>query len=257
MILLERILLNLLGNAIRYTPKGGRVLLACRRRGQCLRVEVRDNGIGIPLDKQQEIFREFVQLGNAERSRSKGLGLGLSIVQRLCRLLRCPLDVRSAPGKGSVFAVEIPLAETQTVPDTTASGEYAPVGMEMEATRQAQVLVVEDDPLVLAGTRRLLSSWGHEVQVAASLQQAQQLFPGIDIDLLICDYRLPDGSGLDVIRRAEQFYRRKLSSILVSGDTAPEVLKEIKAQGWHLLHKPVRPAKLHSLVSFALKSQEQ
>ena len=258
-ILLERILLNLLGNAIRYTPKGGRVLLVCRRRGQCLRVEVRDNGIGIPLDKQQEIFREFVQLGNAERSRSKGLGLGLSIVQRLCRLLRCPLEVRSAPGKGSVFAVEIPLAETvpQPVPDTTVSGEYAPVGMETVGTRQAQVLVVEDDPLVLTGTRRLLSSWGHEVQVATSLQQAQQLFSGIDIDLLICDYRLPDGSGLDVIRRAEQFYRRKLSGILVSGDTAPEVLKEIKAQGWHLLHKPVRPAKLHSLVSFALKSQAE
>lgn len=256
-ILLERILLNLIGNAIRYTPKGGRVLLACRKRGRRLRIEVRDNGIGIPADKQQEIFREFVQLGNVERSRDKGLGLGLSIVQRLCRLLDYPLHLRSAPGKGSVFAVEILLSKEtlQIASDTATSGVHAPDEAETEKTLQVQVLLVEDDPLVQVATRRLLVSWGYEVQVVASLQQAQQLFPGIDIDLLICDYRLPDGSGTHVIRAAEAFYGRKLPCILVSGDTSPEVLKEIDAQGWHLLHKPVRPAKLHSLVSFALKGR--
>lgn len=250
-ILLERILLNLVGNAIRYTPSGGRVLLACRKRGRRLRVEVRDNGIGIPLDKQQDIFREFVQLANAERARNKGLGLGLSIVQRLCRLMECQLHVQSTPGKGSVFAIEIPLSETALpiTPDT-AHGDHVPAVGKREV-HSARVLVVEDDPLVLTSTQRLLSSWGHDVHVATSMEQAQQLFPGISPDLLICDYRLPDGDGIQVIRAAETFYGRKLPSILVSGDTDPAVLKEVRAQGWHLLHKPMKPAKLQSLVSFA------
>lgn len=253
-ILLERVLLNLVGNAIRYTPHGGRVLLACRKRGQRLRIEVRDNGIGIPADKQQAIFREFVQLANTERSREKGLGLGLSIVQRLCHLMQCSLQLRSAPDKGSAFAVEIPLSETpaQSVAEITY-GDPAPAVVETENIRQAKILLVEDDPLVQAGTRGLLVSWGYEVQVAASLAQARQLFPSIAPDLLICDYRLPDGNGVQVIQAAEACYRRRLPSILVSGDTAVELLKEAKEQGWHWLHKPVRPAKLKSLVSFALK----
>ncbi len=259
LVLLERILLNLLGNAIRYTPQGGRVLLTSRRRGQRLRIEIRDNGIGIPLDKQQDIFREFVQLGNVERSREKGLGLGLSIVQRLCNLLQCPLDLRSMPGKGSVFAVEIPLfdAAVHTLSVTTLSGGFAPDKAEKEEFLPARVLVVEDDPLVQASTRQLLASWGYEVEAAASLAQAQQLFPLFSADLLICDYRLPDGTAPLVIQAAEQFYGRKLPCILVSGDTAPEIMKDAQVQGWHMMHKPVKAAKLHSLVLFELKRRSR
>lgn len=253
-ILLERILLNLLGNAIRYTPQGGRVLLACRKRGQRLRIEVRDNGIGIPLDKQQDIFREFVQLANSERSRDKGLGLGLSIVQRLCRLMACSLQVRSQSGKGSVFAVEVLLSEaTAQSMRNISDSERVAAAAATENIRQTQVLILEDDPLVQTGTQRLLASWGYEVQVAANLAQMRQLFPSIAPDLLICDFRLPDGNGIQAIRAAEDYYRKKLPCILVSGETNPEVLKEVKTQGWHLLHKPVKPAKLKSLLLFTLQ----
>ena len=257
-ILLERILLNLVGNAIRYTPKGGRVLLACRKRGQRLRIEIRDNGIGIPADKQQLIFREFVQLDNAERSREKGLGLGLSIVQRLCNLMHCSLYLRSALGTGSVFAIEIPLSETavKTEPQITLP-DHVPAVAEMKNAHDMQILIVEDDPLVQVSTQGLLASWGYEVHVAASLTQARQLFSSIAPDLLICDYRLPDGNGIQVVQAAEASYRKKIPCILISGDTSPEVLKEVKAQGWHLLHKPVRSAKLKSLLSFAQKGQER
>jgi len=255
-ILLERILFNLLANAIRYTPVGGRVLLASRKRGQKLRIEVRDNGIGIPLDQQQRIFREFVQLGNAERSRSKGLGLGLSIVQRLCKLMKCPLYLRSTPRKGSVFAIEIPLSEsTQLGASDSKKDELAVVSAELKSISRAQILVVEDDPLVQVGTQRLLESWGYEVHVAGSLVHAQALFADINPDLLISDYRLPEGDGIQVIQAADAFYHRKQPSILLSGDANPDVLRKVKAQGWNLLHKPVRPAKLKSLVLFALQEQ--
>lgn len=258
-VLLERILSNLLSNAIRCTPEGGRVLLVCRRRGRRLRIEVRDNGIGIPLDKQQDIFREFVQLDNAERSRDKGLGLGLSIVQRICRLLHCPLSLRSAPGRGSVFSVELPLAQS-----LSRKNSHEAQGSAVEAVNTSspsseeklphtRVLVVEDDPLVMAGTQRLLSSWGYEVRAVPSLMLARQLFPEFELDLLICDYRLPDGNGMQVIRAAEQYYRRRVPCIMISGDTAPDVLKEVKTHGCHLLHKPVQPAKLRSLILFVQK----
>jgi len=255
-ILLERILFNLLGNAIRYTPVGGRVLLASRKRGKKLRIEVRDNGIGIPLDQQQHIFREFVQLGNAERSRSKGLGLGLSIVQRLCKLMQCSLYLRSVPSKGSVFAIEIPLLEnTQLSASDLKKGELTAASAEFNSILRAQILVVEDDPLVQVGTQRLLESWGYEVHVANSLAQARALFADINPDLLISDYRLPEGDGIQVIQAAAAFYRRKQLSILLSGDADPDVLRKVKEQGWNLLHKPIRPAKLKSLVLFTLQEK--
>ncbi len=253
-VLLERILQNLLGNAIRYTPPGGRVLLACRRRGANMRIEVRDNGIGIPKDRQQDVFREFVQIGNSERSRDKGLGLGLSIVQRLCSLLQIRLDLRSEPGEGSVFAVEVPVSRQQygaaESPGDRVAGEVPETQAEASATR---VLVVEDDALVQAGTQRLLASWGYRVDAAGSLQQAEQRLVVADYDLLICDYRLPDGDGIQVSEMAKAVYHRQLPCILISGDTAAEVLQAANAQGYHLLHKPLKPAKLHSLMMYVLK----
>jgi signal transduction histidine kinase/CheY-like chemotaxis protein len=255
-ILLERILRNLLSNAIRYTPRGGRILLACRRRGQQLRIEVRDNGIGIPQDKQQEMFREFVQLGNSERSRDKGLGLGLSIVQRLCRLMNLQLDLRSAPGRGSVFAISVPLAQAalEVAAEPTAVVMQDDSGS-AEAMSAARLLVVEDDPLVQASTQRLLASWGYEVHLAGSLQQAREQLSRRAFDLLVCDHRLPDGNGLEVLRMAEEICDERPASILISGDTAPDLLKQAQAADYHLLHKPVNPAKLHSLVLFLLKQE--
>jgi signal transduction histidine kinase len=188
-LLLERILLNLLGNALRYTQRGG-VLLACRRRGDKARIEVRDTGIGIAADAQQVIFEEYVQLDNPERDRDKGLGLGLSICQRLAHLLGSSLQLRSVPGRGSVFWLDLPLAQQdQAAVEITAGGV---VIRDSIASLSGSVLVVDDDPLVLASTAGLVSSWGCQTfvgpSVAAAMSECDRA--GKKPDVAICDYRL-------------------------------------------------------------------
>lgn len=258
-MLLERILFNLLNNALRYTPRHGRVLVACRRRGDNLRIEVRDNGIGIPPADQKDIFREFVQLSNAERDRGKGLGLGLAIVERLSRLLDHPNSLRSMPGKGSVFAVDVPL-KTASADSADRLADNSPLVEHRDSHRGiapanlegVSILLVDDDELVRTSTAGMLMEWGCEVRAAASQQEARERYSGQDFDLLICDYRLPDGTGLEVIVWVESVCKRHVPAILISGDTALEVLQKVSANGCHLLHKPVRPAKLRSLALFLL-----
>lgn len=255
-ILLERILMNLLGNAIRYSHEHGSVLLACRKRGDRLRFEVRDNGPGIPLDEQENIFKEFVQLENSARDRSKGLGLGLPIVQRSARLLNHPLYLRSAPGRGSVFALEV-----RRVPDLkdlltqdSAVGTSSPAVAETEGSfKDRYVLIVDDDELVRNGTAGLVEAWGCRVQMAENLTEAEQQFALTPFDLVICDYRLPDGTGVELADRIYMRSKLKPTFILVSGDTSPEVLKLVADKDMHLLHKPVRPARLRSMMSFVLQ----
>ena len=254
-VLLERILLNLLSNAIRYTPQNGTVLLACRRRGGDVRIEVRDNGIGIPPEEQQNVFREFVQLANSARDRSKGLGLGLAIVDRLTRLLDHPLGLRSAPNRGSTFIVTVPrmlgVEELLAEPAVPVAG--LPKNDKLAGLR---VLVVDDDPLVLNGMGGILASWGCLVSLADCRQEVRDKYAESHFDLVICDYRLPDGNGLDLAERIEELCEAPPPFILVSGDTAPEVLQAVNERGHHLLHKPVRPAKLRSMMSFVLNKRE-
>jgi len=253
-VLLERILINLLSNAIRYVHHNGTVMLACRKRGDRLRIEVRDNGPGIPLEEQQNIFREFVQLANTARDRSKGLGLGLAIVDRLAKLLKHPLDLRSAPQQGSTFAIEVP-----RVPDVqdllAADSLVQPAAFNKpDEFSGLQVLVVDDDALVRNGTGGLIASWGCQVELAASLAEVRQRCADNCFDLVICDYRLPDGTGLELADFVHTHCIGKPAFILISGDTSPEVLQQVVAKGHHLLHKPVRPAKLRSMMSFVLKN---
>lgn len=252
-ILLERILSNLISNAIRYVAQDGIVMVACRKSGENIRIEVKDNGPGIPVEEQQNIFKEFVQLTNKARDRSKGLGLGLAIVDRLSKLLRHPVTLRSAPQRGSTFSIEVPrvptvhelLAEGATVRSGSGaiSNEY--VGL--------NVLVVDDDEMVRNGTAGLLSSWGCQIHVAGSLAEARLIQADIHFDLIVCDYRLPDGDGLELADHIEAYCAIRPAFILISGDTSPEVLQRVASQGYHLLHKPVRPAKLRSMLSFVLR----
>lgn len=252
-ILLERILSNLISNAIRYVPQHGIVLVACRKRGEHIRIEVRDNGPGIPDAEQQNIFKEFVQLANKARDRSKGLGLGLAIVNRLAALLGLAISLRSAPHRGSTFAVEIPrvpnVAELlgERTGDhsvaTTASNEYAGLN----------VLVVDDDELVRNSTAGLLSSWGCRTSGVGSLAEVKQVSAHERFDLIVCDYRLPDGNGLELADCIQTHCKEKPEFILISGDTSPGVLQAVVAKGHHLLHKPVMPAKLRSMLAFVLK----
>jgi signal transduction histidine kinase/CheY-like chemotaxis protein len=250
-VLLERILLNLLGNAVRYTPQNGTILLACRKRGGDLHIEVRDNGIGIPPEEQKNIFREFVQLANNARERNKGLGLGLAIVDRLARLLHHSLSLRSEVGRGSVFTICAPCVE-----DAEGSQDELDTHViepnRQDALKGLRVLVVDDDPLVLTGTGGILSSWGCSVSIAESLQEVAEKYSQSHFDVVICDYRLPDGSGIELADRIKEHCEHHPSFVLVSGDTAPEVLKAVEERGLHLLHKPVRPAKLRSLIQFLM-----
>lgn len=254
-VLLERILINLLGNAIRYTPPNGTVLLACRRRGDSLLLEVRDNGIGIPPEEQQNVFREFVQLSNSARDRSKGIGLGLAIVDRLAKLLKHPLTLRSAPNCGSTFALAVP--RVFGLDELLADAEPAPaIPVSANGLQGLQVIVVEDDVLVRNGTAGILESWGCEVAAVENLQEFRKEYAAGRCDLVICDYRLPDGDGLMLADFLQEHEEVQPAFILISGDTASEVLQAVKARGHHLLHKPVRPAKLRSLILFLLKERE-
>lgn len=248
-MLLDRILINLVSNAVRYTERGG-VIVGCRRRGEWLRIEVRDSGIGIPEDKQQEIFQEFNQLGNPERDRGKGLGLGLAIVERLARLLNHRITVVSAPGKGSIFAIELPLALTQ---NAVASAPGAPPGS--DSLNEVFVVVVDDDALVREGMQGLLASWGYQTLTAATGDEVLVKLSALaqPPDVIISDYRLPEGeTGIEVIERIQSALPARIPAMLISGDTAAELLHEARASGYYLLHKPIQPAKLRSLLNHLL-----
>jgi signal transduction histidine kinase/DNA-binding NarL/FixJ family response regulator len=250
-ILLERILLNLASNAIRYTATGG-IVIGCRRRGGQLRIEVWDSGIGIPEDQQRNIFGEFHQLSTANRDRRGGLGLGLAIVERLCRLLDHPIELTSIPGKGSRFVISIPL----TAPFKAADH---PPPAAVDQTIGKSVVVIDDDALVLDGMRGVLKSWGCNVVTASTddaaieaLSQRSQV-----PDIIISDYRLGVGkTGFDVIARIRRTFGAPIPAFLISGDTAPERLREASASGYYLLHKPVLPITLRSVVSQLLKDHE-
>ncbi|GAA4254033.1 response regulator [Azospirillum formosense] len=248
-MLLGRILQNLVENALRYTNRG-RILVGCRRRGAVLRIEVWDTGIGIPTDRQEDIFQEFVQVGNASRDRDQGLGLGLAVVRRLAGMLDHPVGLRSEPGRGSVFRVEVPLADPPA-PAKTLPEDF-PVTARMRAG--ARVLVVEDDPIVREGLCAMIRQWGHEVFPAASFGEAVEVLRRHpDPDVIVADYRLGEGhTGTETIREVRRRSKRPIPGVLVTGDTAPERLAEAEAGKFSILHKPVLADDLRWAIALAL-----
>ena len=248
-ILLERILLNLVSNAIRYTVRGG-VMVGCRRRGGVLRIEVWDSGVGIPDDQRSNIFREFYQLPVAERDRS-GLGLGLAIVDRLCRLLDHPIELASRLGRGSRFTVMVPVAVPRRLTEQTPQAA-------IDQAVGKLIMVIDDDTRVLDGMRGVLTSWGCSVVTAGSEAAALACVSAHKTppDLIISDYHLADGAnGIQVIEQLRRVLRAPVPAFLVSGDTAPELLREASARGYHLLHKPVLPITLRATISQLLKNR--
>ena len=248
--LLEQMIRNLLSNAVKYTERGG-VLLGCRRRGEKLRIEVWDTGPGIPAGQLQAIFEEFHQLENPARERSRGLGLGLAIVQRLEDLLGHSVDVRSRPGKGSVFAVEVPIGQQEAakpqLPRTDETTASAGIG--------GKILLVEDDPAVREMLELLLADEGYEIMSAAQGAEALQLAArnAQCPDLIIADYNLPNGlSGLQIFTKLQEMFHQKIPVIILTGDISTETLREIARYGCPQLNKPVKMQELTNLIRHLL-----
>ena len=250
-ILLEQIVFNLITNALRYTRSGG-VLVGCRKRDDQLRIEVWDSGIGIPPDQHDKIFGEFYRLGEPDRDRRAGLGLGLAIVDRLCRLLDHPIEVKSTVGKGSVFAVTVPLAPA----DKRAIEASIVPRAQPSLASDKLVLVIDDDPLVLEGMSGIFRKWGCRVITADSDSKALKAAAEQDDlpDLIISDYHLANGrTGIETIEWLRGEMSTPIPAFLISGDTDPATLHEAKVKGFHLLHKPVNPMALRAMFNQAVK----
>ena len=248
-LLIERILANLIANAIRYTDDGG-VLVACRHRGRMVRLSVFDTGRGIPPDQLDSVFQEFVQLHNPARDRSKGLGLGLAIVSRLGRLLGHRIDVNSRPQHGSVFSIDIPCGDAMLIQAPVAASAPGPI------PDDALVVLVDDESAILRGMAELFDNWHIDLITAHSADEAVQWLDTIDRvpDVIVSDYRLPDDTdGIEVITRIRQKFARDIPAILVTGDTAPDTILRISQAGFPLLHKPLRPAKLRALLTYLIQ----
>ena len=250
-ILLEQIVFNLITNALRYTHSGG-VVVGCRKRGDQLRIEVWDSGIGIAADQHDKIFGEFYRLGEPDRDRRAGLGLGLAIVDRLCRLLGHPIEVKSTVGKGSVFAVTVPLAPA----DKRAIEASIVPRSQPSLSHDKLVLVIDDDPLVLEGMSGIFRKWGCRVVTADSDSKALKAATAQDDvpDLIISDYHLANGrTGIATIEWLRSELSAQIPAFLISGDTDPATLHEAKVKGFHLLHKPVDPMALRAMFNQAVK----
>jgi len=242
-VLLERIVRNLVSNAIRYTDRGG-VLLGLRRRRDKAVLAVYDTGIGIAASLQAIVFEEFRQLGNPERDRDKGVGLGLAIVARTVELLGHRLTLRSREGRGSAFAVEVPHLGHHQADDAVASAGPA-------APRAAgRILLVEDDQLQAMGLSLTLQEAGFEVTTALDAPRALSLIGTAAPDLLLSDYRLPEGvTGVDLIRTLRRTLERPTPAIVITGDTQAAIAEEARREGCAIVHKPYSPKALIEIIT--------
>lgn len=246
--LLRRVLQNFLTNAFRYNP-GGRVLLGCRRLGDKVRIEVWDNGPGIPLDKQEAIFDEFSRLDHSRTAREQGLGLGLAIARGISQVLGHQLSLRSWPGAGSVFSITLNLATRPVTPSQLA----APVvrDSQLEGIR---VLCIDNEEEILIAMASLLGRWGCEVRCAQSLEQAEEIIgAGFLPRLVLSDYHLDDGkTGLQALHMIRLAHGNDIGGIIISADRKSELQTQIREHGFGYVSKPVKPLKLRALMNSLL-----
>ncbi|RKP47600.1 ATP-binding response regulator [Trinickia fusca] len=247
--LVELILRNLIANAIRYTESGG-VLVACRRRDGQGVLEVWDTGIGIPPEQHREIFLEFHQLGNPERDRRKGLGLGLAIAGGLAQTMGLQVTLASQPGRGSVFRLAVPLTAHPDEPGSTVVEPVRPGGF-----AGLRVLVIDDDYSVQTAMRELLTSWGCHCVTAESEQEAVAALAPWVPDLMIVDYRLRGHrTGQQALEAVNAYLGLSVPAIVMTGDTAPNRLRDAQTSGAALLHKPVEAEMLRMTMLKLIRS---
>ena len=249
--LLMRILRNFISNAIRYTSKG-RIALGCRRRHKELEILVCDTGPGIAEEQKQTIFEEFRQLDNAQPGRSKGVGLGLAIVDRIASMLGHPIEVRSNPGRGSCFSVRVPFGSSLTQPPIAVAYSQR-VASNLIGTR---VLVLENEEAILHSMESLLNEWGCIVSTATNTDQALESCQPVLPDIILADYHLDDDlTGTQVLRILSNKLNTKLKAIMITADRSDEVRQEFQTMGVKRLNKPVKPGKLRALMSHLLQTE--
>jgi CheY-like chemotaxis protein len=243
--LLRRLLQNLVSNAIKYTPKGT-VLVGCRRRGARLRIDVYDTGIGIPQAKRRAVFKEFHRLDQGARV-ARGVGLGLSIVERIARVLDCEVALKSDVGRGSRFSVEVPRGRAAAAEPALRAAAKAAAG-QLAGT---VVVCIDNEPAILDGMQTLLRGWGCRVLQAVDLAAALAAIAasGCEPDGLLVDYHLDADNGLDAIAELRARYGRELPAILLTADRSLKVRDEARTAGAHVLNKPVKPASLRALMT--------
>jgi signal transduction histidine kinase len=245
-LLLERVLANLLQNALRYTRDGG-VLVAARRHSRGIALEVWDTGVGIAPDQREMIFREFYQVDNPERDRGRGLGMGLAIVQRLCNLLEHPFEVHSTLGRGTVFRVLVPIGQANAIDATPSEADTLPPRKQGTVT----VVLIDDERAIREATRELLRPMQVDVLVAGTIAEAVAVAKAAPerIDLIMSDWRLRgQENGIAAVQAVRGVAGDATPAVLITGDTSPELLKLAHESGLVILHKPLQPRHVVRLV---------
>ena len=244
--LLRRVMQNFISNAIKYT-KSGRILMGCRRKGRTLRIEIHDTGIGIPNSKRKLVFQEFQRLGEDDSS-ATGLGLGLSIVERVARILGCDITLRTTHGKGSMFAITVPLSQV-AIP--RVRGRSLPRQQRPGLGGTTEVLVIDDEPAILDGMKHLLNGWGCSAHVALGSTEALRAYDsaGGKIDMILADFHLDKEDGISLINELRRKARRPIPAILITADRSLAVTDQATIHDIHVLRKPVKPAALRAAMS--------
>jgi Na+/proline symporter/CheY-like chemotaxis protein/two-component sensor histidine kinase len=242
--LLRRLLQNFISNAVKYTPRG-RVLVGCRRRGQSLQIGVYDTGVGIPVMKRGEIFKEFHRLEQGARI-ARGLGLGLSIVERLARVLNHGIAIDANASGGSVFSVTVPIATA--INHTAAVTSATPLST--TPMSGALIVCIENDPAILDGMKTLLKAWNAEVIAVTDPEAAIAAIEasGGDVTGLLVDYHLDRGNGVAAIREIRRRFGENIPGILITADRSPHVRTAAREENIAVLNKPVKPASLRALI---------
>lgn len=247
--LLTRILRNFLSNACRYTERGG-VLLGARRRGAFVELQVWDSGRGIAADQLDKIFLEFSQLEVGRAAERKGVGLGLAIVERIARMLGYPVQVRSQPGRGSVFSIRVPLAEARPRHQVPVVAQPV-LGNPLPGRR---LLVIDNEIDILHSMVALLGQWGCEVITALDLPEALQRLEGRAPEAILADFHLDHGVlGCQVIQQLRNEFSRPIPALIISADRSDACRRDLQSLGAPLLNKPVKPGKLRAVLSQLLQ----
>ncbi|MCO7614434.1 ATP-binding protein [Pseudomonas chlororaphis] len=243
--LMTRILRNFLSNACRYTERGS-ILLAARRRGDQLRLEVWDTGRGIAADRLESIFLEFNQLDVGRAADRKGVGLGLAIVERIAKILGYRVQVESRPGRGSRFSIEVPLADRVPLPISLQAPQPG-TGNPLPGRR---LLVLDNELSILESMAALLGQWGCEVLTATDQAAALAVLQGRAPELILADFHLDHGvTGCQVVQQLREHFQQPLPAVIITADRSDQCRRALQQLGAPLLNKPVKPGKLRAVLS--------